>query len=800
MVDSITRHAAQIARALLGKSNKKLSTQEQLRFGTNGSLAVEVAGGKAGQWYDHEHEVGGGMLDLVRRERSCDKAAALAWLQSELGIEAPSGNGGAGEPQRRITAYVYKDEAGQPLFCVSRWGPLKTFTQERYDPAGGTFHGGKGCMKDVRLVPYRLDEWLTETNRIWIVEGEKDADRLANLGLLATTNPGGAGKWSASFTKYFTGRDVAIIPDNDEAGRAHARDVAANLKPVARSVQIVELPALLPKQDVSDFLDHGHTLATLEKLLTAEPSGETTEAETARPVADAAALLDDVQAFLARFVSYPSAEASVAHTLWIAHAHLMEAWESTPRIAFLSPEPASGKTRALEVSELLVPRAVEAVNVSPAYLFRKVVSDDGAPTILFDEIDTVFGPKAKDNEEIRALLNAGHRRGAVTGRCVVRGKIVETEEIPAYCAVALAGLGWLPDTLMTRAVVIRMRRRAPSEQIEPYRRRVHAAAGLTLRASLEAWAAKVINRVTDAWPEMPDGIEDRDADVWEALLSVADVAGGDWPRRARAAAVALVTEAKDSTPSLGVRLLGDLRTVFDNRDVMATKDILAALIALDESPWSDLKGKPLNARGLAVRLQQYGVKRKLVRIDEWVGRGYARADLADAWSRYLPPLPARESVTSVTKVTDTPKPKATANSGVTDPVTDSGAVTDRAAGVTDRVTEADPLKARETADVTFVTDVTDLPGADGPGERIGSCAFCFDAVFPDDVARAAGAMLHRRCADLWSRPADPPAAPPQPGRRGPHVDICGTCSRPVSGLMVKYKDALHHQSCLVARP
>ena len=146
----------------------------------------------------------------------------------------------------------------------------------------------------------------------------------------------------------------------------------------------------------------------------------------------------------------------------------MDAWESTPRIAFLSPEPSSGKTRAIEITETLVPRPVEAVNVTPAYLFRKVGDQDGMPTILFDEIDTVFGPKAKDNEEIRGLLNAGHRRGAVAGRCVVRGKTIETEEIPAYCALALAGLGNLPDTLITRCIVIRMRRRAPTERVQGY--------------------------------------------------------------------------------------------------------------------------------------------------------------------------------------------------------------------------------------------------------------------------------------------------------------------------------------------
>ena len=125
----------------------------------------------------------------------------------------------------------------------------------------------------------------------------------------------------------------------------------------------------------------------------------------------AAVLFDQVHAFLGRFIVYPSQHAHVAHTLWVAHTFVMDAWESTPRIAFLSPEPASGKTRALEVSVLLVPRPVEAINVTPAYLFRKVGSDAGPPTILYDEIDTVFGPKAKDNEEIRALLNAGHRRG-----------------------------------------------------------------------------------------------------------------------------------------------------------------------------------------------------------------------------------------------------------------------------------------------------------------------------------------------------------------------------------------------------
>jgi hypothetical protein len=165
-------------------------------------------------------------------------------------------------------------------------------------------------------------------------------------------------------------------------------------------------------------------------------------------------ILENVYAFLGRFVSYPSDHAHVAHCLWCLHTHLMDRWDSTPRLAFLSAEPASGKTRALEITELLVPSPVAAVNVSPAYLFRKVGSEEGV-TLLYDEIDTVFGPKARENEELRGLLNAGHRKGAVAVRCVVHGKNVQTEEIPAYAAVAMGGLGWLPDTILSCQTMFR---------------------------------------------------------------------------------------------------------------------------------------------------------------------------------------------------------------------------------------------------------------------------------------------------------------------------------------------------------
>ena len=359
-------------------------------------------------------------------------------------------------------------------------------------------------------------------------------------------------------------------------------------------------------------------------------------------------ILDDTESFLKRFVAYPSEHTRIAHVLWVAHAHAMDEWDSTPRLAFLSPEPGSGKTRALEVTETLVPRPIESVNATPAYLFRKVSDEDGLPTILYDEIDTVFGTKAKDNEEVRGFLNAGHRRGAMAGRCVMSGKIVRTEELPAYCAVALAGLGNLPDTILTRSVVIRMRRRAPNERLEPYRRRVHSPDGNLIRDRLADWAENF--ELDGNYPEMPKGVEDRDADVWEALIAVADAAGEKWSARARVAAVALVALSRESIPSLGVLLLTDLKVIFRDDDQLPTETILQRLLDMEEAPWGDLRGKPLGARGLANYLRRYGIRSKSVRVGKFTPKGYTKESMFDAWERYLAtPTKSATSATSATK-------------------------------------------------------------------------------------------------------------------------------------------------------
>lgn len=375
-------------------------------------------------------------------------------------------------------------------------------------------------------------------------------------------------------------------------------------------------------------------------------------AQTPAPI-DGAALLDEVEAFHRRFNIFPTEAAYVAVALWDAHAHLLDCFDSTPRLAFLSPEPGSGKSRALEIVETLVPRPMVAVNASAAALFRAVSGPDGRPTILFDEIDTVFGPKAGDNEELRGFLNAGHRRTGVTYRCV--GDTQTVTPFPSYTAVAVAGLGSLPDTILTRAVIIRMRRRARNEQIEPFRARLHEQEGHALRDRLAEWAEHARGWVLGAWPEMPEGVSDRPADVWEGLLAIADAAGGDWPRRAREACVTLVEASRaNDKGSLGIRLLTDLRDhVLIGIDRLPTIAILDRLNSLDDAPWADLNGKPLDNRRLSKMLGEYmtadndPIGSRNIRTAGGVLKGFFAKDLEDAWARYCPPPTPATSATAL---------------------------------------------------------------------------------------------------------------------------------------------------------
>lgn len=354
-----------------------------------------------------------------------------------------------------------------------------------------------------------------------------------------------------------------------------------------------------------------------------------------------AELLGDVERFLRRYIVFGSDAQARAVTLWIAHSHAIEAADVTIYLEITSPAKRSGKTRLLEVLELLVSRPLRTASISDAALFR--IIDKARPTILLDEADAIFGPKS-DREDLRSLLNSGYRRGAEVVRCEANGKAQVVRRFDAFAAKAIAAIGTLPDTVSDRAIPIRLKRRAPRERVERFRYREASEAAAPLRDRLEAWASGAVEGLRAARPELPEELHDRAQDGWEPLLAIADAAGDAWPALARSSAVAL--HGVDEQTDLGVGLLRDLRAVLDpGGDRLSSAELIDRLNGLEESVWGSW---PLDQRGLARLLRPYGVRSRKLRIGEATVRGYYAADLADAWARYLP----WESGTSGTTGTD----------------------------------------------------------------------------------------------------------------------------------------------------
>lgn len=262
------------AQRLFGEPNRALSSRSELRFGTHGSKVVDV---EAGTFYDHENRVGGGLLDMIQHANGCDAAGALAWLEDE-GLKDRDARPPAAERVQLFPVfYDYQDESGNVISRVKR-SPDKRFIQLGPDGKGG-FHAAKGCMDGVRRVPYRLPDLLSASpsRTVFICEGEKDADRLAALGFVATCNSGGAGKFRDELAPFFAGRRCVVLEDNDDAGADHARVVMSKIAGIAETATILRLPNLPPKGDVSNWLDAGGTADALKELA---------REALARPVAD----------------------------------------------------------------------------------------------------------------------------------------------------------------------------------------------------------------------------------------------------------------------------------------------------------------------------------------------------------------------------------------------------------------------------------------------------------------------------------------------------------------------------------
>lgn len=265
---NLSAYIEQVARYYWG--DPKEQRGHELRWGNHGSKSVDL---RKGTWFDFEANQGGGVIDLVRVNEGAQLRSLPDILEKQFGIAKQMQN--KIQPARFMSAvYDYIDEHGECVYQVVRYEP-KTFRQRRPDGQGGWIWS----VKDIPAVPYNLPAIMQSKKAIWIVEGEKCADALVKLGIVATTNHGGAKNWSPELNKWFAGRDVVLLPDADDAGKAHADVVVSNLINTVNSIKSINLPGLSDKQDVYDWLVAGGTREQLAELVRATEAIQTAPTE-----------------------------------------------------------------------------------------------------------------------------------------------------------------------------------------------------------------------------------------------------------------------------------------------------------------------------------------------------------------------------------------------------------------------------------------------------------------------------------------------------------------------------------------
>ena len=441
-----------------------------------------------------------------------------------------------------------------------------------------------------------------------------------------------------------------------EAGGGQAQAASEKFRRIIEEIEVLEENQFeLRSREIAR--QHGVSVSVLRKWWRqlhevereSRPGGgkrvELTTDDAWPKAVDAAELLSTVLAKVREYVVLGSS-AALAVALYTMLSYVVDELSICPMLLLQSAVKRSGKTTLLGLLLRLSYRALGSSSISPAALYRVV--DCLKPTLLLDEVDAALVQKTDTSEALRGLLNAGNdRTSSRVLRCV--GEEKEVVAYDAFGAKVLAGIGHIPDTMEDRSIVVELRRKLESEKVRRFSVLDDQREFKEIRRKLLRWAFDYGKTIGRARPALPYGLNDRAADNWSPLLAIADLAGGEWGKRARTAAIELSARVRDDEQDVRFELLKDIRGIFEGEGGEACKAIttctlIEKLCELEEAPWATFfRGQRISPRGLARMLRPFGIMSANLKLGrgpdtgkDVVAKGYKQESFIDAWGRYLP--------------------------------------------------------------------------------------------------------------------------------------------------------------------
>lgn len=348
-------------------------------------------------------------------------------------------------------------------------------------------------------------------------------------------------------------------------------------------------------------------------------------------------LINEIVRFLNKYIVLPEG-ADIAIALWICHAHCLNAFELSPILQIKSPSKGCGKSVLLGIVGKLLPLNISSGDVSSASMFRLI--DKSQASICIDEADV----SVNGNNDFTKLLNSSYlKETARVLRC--SGNDHNPRSFSSWGPKVVAGIGNLRDTIESRSIQINMRRKTCQDKVGRYSVIGCREEMRVLHSKLARFAHDCTEDLSLADPKVPESLGDRQADNWRPLLAIADLARGEWPDKARRAAIALCKGTMDEE-GIEEMLLYDLRDMFakENEPKVFSQKIINFLKKLEDRPWPEyINGQPITPPQLAKILGRFGIKPKNVKIKGITKKGYFVADFKDSFTRYLSATGATDS-------------------------------------------------------------------------------------------------------------------------------------------------------------